>query len=72
MNFNREGIDITFFVPCLNEEKNVVNTIKTIVTAAEALELIYEILIIDDNSSDNTVHKVEQYQKRDRRFPFVW
>jgi|TARA_Y100000310_G_C20308877_1_gene635271 hypothetical protein len=37
-------IDITFFVPCLDEEKYVENTLKTVVSAVNEVRLSYEIL----------------------------
>jgi len=54
--------DITFFVPCLNEEKNINDTLNTIVSAVSETNLTYEILIIDDNSTDGTINKVEEYK----------
>lgn len=56
-------IDITFFVPCLNEEKNIVPTIETILAAINKINISYEILIVDDNSSDQTVKIVKNFQE---------
>ena len=42
--------DITFFVPCLNEEGNIVNTLDIIISAVSETNLAYEIIVIDDNS----------------------
>jgi glycosyltransferase involved in cell wall biosynthesis len=53
--------DITFIVPCLNEEINVVNTLDVIVSAMSELNNTYEILVIDDHSSDQTVANVNKY-----------
>jgi len=53
--------DITFFVPCLNERENIINTIDTIISAISETDLTYEILIIDDNSTDDTFEVVENY-----------
>lgn len=61
--------DITFFVPCLNEEENIIPTIETILTAAGEAGGSYEILIYDDNSTDNTVKIVEAYQKQHQELP---
>jgi len=58
-----QEIDITFFVPCLNEEENILPTIETILGAVGEVGLTYEILIIDDNSADGTVRVVEAYMK---------
>jgi len=46
-------VDITFFVPCLDEEKNVASTIQTAVDACQGL-VSYEVLVVDDGSKDRT------------------
>jgi glycosyltransferase involved in cell wall biosynthesis len=58
--------DITFFVPCYNEENNVVKTLETIVaaTATTATPLKYEVLVIDDCSRDATIARVEEFQRQ--------
>jgi len=55
-------LDISFFVPCYNEEKNVVGAIEKLVRAAEGASLSYEILVFDDCSRDRTAEVVEKYQ----------
>ena len=62
-------IDITIFVPCLDEEKYIENTIKTIVAAVNEVRLSYEILIFDDYSSDNTVSVIKNYQRQHSDIP---
>lgn len=57
---------VSFFVPCLNEEGNVGRTIDTIVGLASELGLAYEIIVIDDASTDGTVAEVTE---RCRRYP---
>ena len=68
-NQKADEIDITFYVPCLNEEKNIVNTIETIVEASRIMGLKYEILVFDDRSEDNTIGVVENYQKKQPYIP---
>ena len=46
--------DITFFVPCYNEEKNIQNTINTLISSLKKFNLKFEIIIVDDCSTDNT------------------
>ena len=53
--------DISFFVPCYNEENNIVPTFKNIIEAATETGISYEILIVDDKSQDNTVLVVEDF-----------
>jgi dolichyl-phosphate beta-glucosyltransferase len=57
----REELDLTLFIPCLNEEKRVVPTIETVRAALRELPYSYEILVTDDGSKDNTVTVVEEY-----------
>jgi glycosyltransferase involved in cell wall biosynthesis len=56
------AVEVSFLVPCLNEEKNVVATVKTIIAAASRARCSYEILVFDDGSSDNTAGVVTAYQ----------
>jgi glycosyltransferase involved in cell wall biosynthesis len=59
--FGTPGITISFFVPCYNEEKNVVGAIEKLVSVAAQEKLTYEILVFDDCSRDKTVEVVKQY-----------
>lgn len=62
-NQRKGNIDITFFVPCYNEEDNVIKTINTILAAVGETKLNYQILIIDDHSKDKTVELVKEYMR---------
>ena len=64
MNELQNTCDITFFVPCLNEEGNIVNTLDIIISAVSETNLAYEIIVIDDNSIDRTINKVEEYKNQ--------
>jgi 2-polyprenyl-3-methyl-5-hydroxy-6-metoxy-1,4-benzoquinol methylase len=57
----REELDLTLFIPCLNEEKRVVPTIETVRAAMRELPFSYEILVTDDGSKDQTATVVEEY-----------
>lgn len=57
----REELDLTLFIPCLNEEKRVVPTIETVRAAMDGLAYSYEILVTDDGSRDRTANVVEEY-----------
>jgi len=55
-------IEITFFVPCYNEENNILFTIQTLERATKHFrDLRYEILIFDDASQDQTSESVLKY-----------
>jgi glycosyltransferase involved in cell wall biosynthesis len=53
--------DITFFVPCYNEEGNIITTFENIVGATTEVGIKYEVLLVDDCSQDNSVRVVEDY-----------
>ncbi len=55
-------IDLSIVVPCLNEEGNVIDTIKTIIAAVKQVGCSYEIIVIDDASRDRTTAVVEEFQ----------
>jgi hypothetical protein len=41
----KDAIEVTFLVPCLNEEANVLATIETITTAMQRIGCLYEIVL---------------------------
>ena len=56
------NIDVSFFVPCYNEEANVTGAIEKLVKASKLSGISYEILVFDDCSRDRTVDYVKAYQ----------
>jgi glycosyltransferase involved in cell wall biosynthesis len=62
-------LDISFFVPCYNEEANVLGAIDKLVRACTKLGLSYEILVFDDCSRDRTVEVVENYRSANPGVP---
>jgi glycosyltransferase involved in cell wall biosynthesis len=57
----RTTVDLTLFVPCFNEEQNVVGTLETIREVMQEMEISYEILVTDDGSDDRTSAVVQEY-----------
>jgi glycosyltransferase involved in cell wall biosynthesis len=57
-----EKITLSIFVPCFNEEKNIIKTLDNINEAIQNIN--YEILIADDGSKDKTVEFVEKFKKQ--------
>src|SRR5262245_8256341 len=57
-----DAIEVTFLVPCLNEEESVVGAIETIMSTMTRVECSYEILVFDDGSVDDTSGVVARFQ----------
>ena len=63
--------DISFFVPCYNEEDNIVPTLENIIEAITETGVSYEILIVDDKSQDDTVRVVEDFIRAHPEIPIT-
>lgn len=62
-------IDITFFIPCLNEEASIIATLDKCISISAVLNLAYELVIINDASTDNTRNLIENYAKEHAELP---
>lgn len=63
--------DITFFVPCYNEEANISATLETVLAAVSKTKLRYEIMVVDDCSRDGTSAVVSDFQKTHPEVPLI-
>ena len=61
---NERQVDITFFVPCFNEEKNITKTLDVLISSVSMTSLSYEILVVDDKSQDSTKEVIIDYISR--------
>lgn len=66
---NKRNIQVTFMVPCLNEEDHILSVLKTLIVTMKECDLSYEIIVIDDNSADGTIKKIHYFKKRYPNFP---
>jgi glycosyltransferase involved in cell wall biosynthesis len=63
------SVEVSILIPCLNEEKNVGGAIETVREALSRVGCTYEIIVIDDGSTDATSEVVESYQKANPNVP---
>lgn len=62
---------ITFVLPAFNEEENIDKLYEAIVGEFNTIDYIYEILIINDGSSDGTLKKIKELAKNDKQVKYV-
>ena len=67
----REELDLTIFVPCYNEATRIEGTLSTIREAHGELRLTYEVIVVDDGSTDDTAAIVERYRAAHPDFPYA-
>ena len=53
-------LDATIVLPCYNEQEHVLDELKRISGAMDASGMSYELLVIDDKSTDNTLKVLEE------------
>lgn len=57
-----EPYGFSFIVPCYNEEKRIVACLDSIMCEMRQYYINFEIIVIDNNSTDKTVEKVLEYK----------
>jgi glycosyltransferase involved in cell wall biosynthesis len=55
------AIDITFFVACYNEEENITDTLDTLTAALAESDCTWEIIAVDDGSTDKSGEIIQRY-----------
>lgn len=63
------SVMLTIMIACKNEEANIVGTLDAVAAAMRQLDISYEVLVIDDGSTDRTSELAEQYQSSHSDLP---
>ena len=64
-------VSISVFFPCYNEQENVRRTVEKALDVLEKLAVDFEIIIVDDGSSDKTGQIADEIAGRDSRVKVV-
>lgn len=64
-------IDVSVVLPCLNEEANVVGIAEAVAEALQRARASYEIIFIDNGSTDNTVPLIKSMCAGDSRIRLI-
>ena len=59
LRVKEESVEISFLIPCYNEARNVSGALDLIQSVMESKICSYEILVVDDGSTDETMKVVE-------------
>ena len=71
MNGNHREIDISIVVPMFNEKTNVEYFFEQLIPVLERLNLTYEIICVNDGSTDSTMERLIQYHQNDSRIKII-
>ncbi|HUV67520.1 MAG TPA: glycosyltransferase family 2 protein, partial [Sedimentisphaerales bacterium] len=64
-------VSVSVFFPCYNEQGNVGRTVENALRVMEKLDADFEIVIVDDGSSDDTGRIADEIAGRDNRVKVV-
>ena len=65
------SVEITFFVPCYNEEPHIRQTLQTILDLMKEKPYSFEVLVVDDASSDASAIIIEKFCRDNAGTPIV-
>ena len=57
------NVDVSIIIPCYNEQKAIISTLSQIIKATSALKESFEIICVDDHSSDRTGELIAKFGK---------
>lgn len=63
------SVTITYFVPCYNEQDNVVPTIEMILAVMKSRRFSFDVLVFDDASTDKSAQNVKNFLQKNPEAP---
>lgn len=71
MNSNNKPVSISVFFPCYNEQDNIARTARLAIDVLQKLGADYEVIIVDDGSSDATAKIADEIAGQNNRVKAV-
>jgi len=68
---NKEKIDLSLIIPVFNEQENLKQLYKEITASCEELDKSYQVVFVDDGSTDNSLDILIEMQKKDPRIRVI-
>jgi polyisoprenyl-phosphate glycosyltransferase len=62
---------LSIVIPVFNEEENILQLYERLVSAAPSWDLAFEVILVDDGSSDQTLGLLRQLHQQDARFKYI-
>ena len=59
-----DELEVTIYMPCRNEQGNVARSLNEVVEAFKPYEYTYEVIVVDDASTDGSVAEITQFMKQ--------
>lgn len=59
-----ENVELSIIIPCYNEEPNINHLFERLISVLELLDMTYEIVCVNDGSTDNTLKLLVEYYQR--------
>jgi len=64
LNKMRSKISLSISIPALNEEKNVGGVIEGLIEALNKANIVWQLILINDGSSDNTLQIMQKFKEK--------
>jgi dolichol-phosphate mannosyltransferase len=67
----KKRMNLSIVIPAYNEEGSITQTVQTITRTLDGINVDYELIIVDDNSTDTTSAHVEKLQTENGRIRLI-